>query len=242
MRCYKLGLRLDTFHNRTTKALVTSPQCKGQSAESTCCAQSLTADLQKVTRDHKEMRCYKLGLGLDTFRMVALTKHFAKLEAHVLQAAYARSAPPVTAAAAVLSPYCCRRTVAVLPLDCCILLQRRYGGDARVVVRAAEPVVRAAEPVVRGSHHSLHGASPASQCICPHRRSHLAMLCVGLASGCCSWTTMARSLQVEVALAREDPLRRSWQYCMACVRIRPTRCSSSAGVGVRSCAPGSLTS
>lgn len=50
----------------------------------------MTADLQKVTRDHREMRCYKLGLGLDTFRCVALTKHFAKLEAHVLQAAYAR--------------------------------------------------------------------------------------------------------------------------------------------------------
>ena len=30
------------------------------------------------------------GPGLDTFRMVALTKNFAKLEASVLQAAYAR--------------------------------------------------------------------------------------------------------------------------------------------------------
>ena len=57
-------------------------------------AQSLVMDLQKVTRDHREMRCYKLGLGLDTFRMVALTKHFAKLEAHVLQAAYARCVSP----------------------------------------------------------------------------------------------------------------------------------------------------
>ena len=48
------------------------------------------ADLEKVCKDHREMRCYKLGLGLDTFRMVALTKHFRKLESHVLQAAYAR--------------------------------------------------------------------------------------------------------------------------------------------------------
>ena len=53
-------------------------------------AQSLMADLEKVCKDHREMRCYKLGLGLDTFRMVALTKHFRKLESHVLQAAYAR--------------------------------------------------------------------------------------------------------------------------------------------------------
>ena len=52
--------------------------------------QSLMADLEKVCKDHREMRCYKLGLGLDTFRMVALTKHFRKLESHVLQAAYAR--------------------------------------------------------------------------------------------------------------------------------------------------------
>ena len=43
--------------------------------------QSCTADLQRFTADHAKMRCYPLGLGLDTFRLVALTENFRKLDA-----------------------------------------------------------------------------------------------------------------------------------------------------------------
>jgi trehalose 6-phosphate synthase/phosphatase len=36
------------------------------------------------------MRCYGLGLGLDTFRMVALDANFRKLEESAVAANYAR--------------------------------------------------------------------------------------------------------------------------------------------------------
>ena len=42
--------------------------------------QSFTADLKKLTKEHSKMKCYGLGLGLDTFRMVALMENFRKLE------------------------------------------------------------------------------------------------------------------------------------------------------------------
>ncbi|KAK9853916.1 hypothetical protein WJX84_012449 [Apatococcus fuscideae] len=54
-------------------------------------AQSCTADLQRFTADHAKMRCYGLGLGLDTFRMVALTENFRKLDASALRTAYQRA-------------------------------------------------------------------------------------------------------------------------------------------------------
>jgi trehalose 6-phosphate synthase/phosphatase len=34
------------------------------------------------------MKCYGLGLGLDTFRMVALDANFRKLEDYTVQTAY----------------------------------------------------------------------------------------------------------------------------------------------------------
>jgi hypothetical protein len=51
--------------------------------------QSFVADLKKFTKDHMKMKTYGLGLALDTFRMVALTENFRKLDstslAHVYQ-------------------------------------------------------------------------------------------------------------------------------------------------------------
>lgn len=55
-----------------------------------CAAQSFTSDLQKFTREHGKMKCYGLGLGLNTFKMVALTEHFRKLELPHLLNAYSR--------------------------------------------------------------------------------------------------------------------------------------------------------
>ena len=54
--------------------------------------QSFTSDLEKFTRDHSKMKCYGLGLGLNTFKMVALTEHFRKLELPHLLNAYTRHA------------------------------------------------------------------------------------------------------------------------------------------------------
>jgi trehalose 6-phosphate synthase/phosphatase len=54
--------------------------------------QSFTSDLEKFTRDHAKMKCYGLGLGLNTFKMVALTEHFRKLELPHLLNAYTRRA------------------------------------------------------------------------------------------------------------------------------------------------------
>ena len=43
-------------------------------------AQSFMSDLRKFTREHAKMKCYGLGLGLDSFRMVALMENFCKLD------------------------------------------------------------------------------------------------------------------------------------------------------------------
>lgn len=53
---------------------------------------SYITDLLRVTRNHVAMKCYGLGLGLDTFRMVALDANFRKLEESAVAAAYAGSA------------------------------------------------------------------------------------------------------------------------------------------------------
>ena len=37
-------------------------------------------DLRKFTREHAKMKCYGLGLGLDSFRMIALMENFCKLD------------------------------------------------------------------------------------------------------------------------------------------------------------------
>ena len=54
--------------------------------------QSCTNDLQRFTVDHQKMRCYGLGLGLDTFRLVALAENFRKLDASLLQHKYHKCA------------------------------------------------------------------------------------------------------------------------------------------------------
>ena len=50
------------------------------------------ARMQRVTRNHVTMKCYGLGLGLDTFRMVALDANFRKLEEGHVTTSYATSA------------------------------------------------------------------------------------------------------------------------------------------------------
>lgn len=54
-------------------------------------AQSYVMDLQRFTKHHVTMKCYGLGLGLDTYRMVALDANFKKLEDGNVQAAYTAS-------------------------------------------------------------------------------------------------------------------------------------------------------
>lgn len=54
-------------------------------------AKSYLAELQRVTRNHGTMRSYGLGLGLDTFRMVALDSNFKKLEVVKCLEAFMRS-------------------------------------------------------------------------------------------------------------------------------------------------------
>jgi len=47
-------------------------------------ANSYMSDLSRFTRSHMSMKCYGLGLGLDTFRMVALDANFRKLDEDIL--------------------------------------------------------------------------------------------------------------------------------------------------------------
>ncbi|KAG7667504.1 hypothetical protein KSW81_001205 [Nannochloris sp. 'desiccata'] len=52
-------------------------------------AKSYVADLQRFTKDHSKLQCFDLGFALDTFRMVALTSDFRKLQSEVVMKAYA---------------------------------------------------------------------------------------------------------------------------------------------------------
>ena len=52
--------------------------------------QSYMSDLRNLTKDHQRMKCYALGLGLDTFRMVALTQNFRRLDVGVLMNTFKR--------------------------------------------------------------------------------------------------------------------------------------------------------
>ncbi|WIA31619.1 hypothetical protein OEZ86_002503 [Tetradesmus obliquus] len=54
-------------------------------------AASYVADLARSTKQHVAMKCYGLGLGLDTFRLVALDANFRKLEEPATMAAYRSS-------------------------------------------------------------------------------------------------------------------------------------------------------
>eukprot|EP00879_Flechtneria_rotunda_P018573 GHRR01019489.1.p1 GENE.GHRR01019489.1~~GHRR01019489.1.p1 ORF type:complete len:531 (+),score=203.85 GHRR01019489.1:184-1776(+) len=51
-------------------------------------AASYVQDLARSTKQHVAMKCYGLGLGLDTFRLVALDANFKKLDDQPLLAAY----------------------------------------------------------------------------------------------------------------------------------------------------------
>lgn len=58
----------------------------------TCDAALGRVHAQRVTKNHVTMKCYGLGLGLDTFRMVALDANFRKLEETQVAASYSRCA------------------------------------------------------------------------------------------------------------------------------------------------------
>jgi hypothetical protein len=58
--------------------------------------QSFTSDLQRFTREHSQMMCYTLGLGLDNFKIVALKENFRKLNTEELLQAYGRCAVPLS--------------------------------------------------------------------------------------------------------------------------------------------------
>lgn len=53
-------------------------------------ANSYVQDLARSTKQHVAMKCYGLGLGLDTFRLVALDANFKKLEYATVMASYRR--------------------------------------------------------------------------------------------------------------------------------------------------------
>ena len=78
------------------------PTHSSDAATSCLPLQSFVSDLSRLTQGHSTMKCYGLGLGLDTFRMVALTEHFRRLDAISLMSAYQRSAPQVAWTQALL--------------------------------------------------------------------------------------------------------------------------------------------
>lgn len=55
-------------------------------------AKSYVTDLQRFTKDHSKLQCFDLGFALDTFRMVALTSNFRKLQSDAVVKAYNTSA------------------------------------------------------------------------------------------------------------------------------------------------------
>ncbi|GAB4813526.1 hypothetical protein N2152v2_000572 [Parachlorella kessleri] len=54
-------------------------------------AKSYVADLHRFTTNHSKLQCFDLGFALDTFRMVALTKDFRKLQTDTVMKAYQRA-------------------------------------------------------------------------------------------------------------------------------------------------------
>ncbi|GIL85506.1 hypothetical protein Vretimale_13398 [Volvox reticuliferus] len=54
-------------------------------------AASFVAELQRVTKNHVSMKFYVLGLGLDTFRMVALDANFCRLDERFVASTYSSS-------------------------------------------------------------------------------------------------------------------------------------------------------
>lgn len=51
-------------------------------------AKSFVSDMQRLTRRHTTMKCYGLGLGLDTFRIVSLGENFRRLDPISVMNAY----------------------------------------------------------------------------------------------------------------------------------------------------------
>lgn len=55
--------------------------------------QSFVSDMQRLTRRHTSMKCYGLGLGLDTFRIVSLGENFRRLDPISVMNTYSRLVP-----------------------------------------------------------------------------------------------------------------------------------------------------
>lgn len=54
-------------------------------------AKSFVSDLQKFTSNHSKLQCFDLGLGLNNFKMVALTSNFRKLRTEAVLKSYAKA-------------------------------------------------------------------------------------------------------------------------------------------------------
>ena len=54
--------------------------------------QSFVSDMTRLTKRHNTMKCYGLGLGLNTFRIVALGENFRKLDPISVTHTYSRFA------------------------------------------------------------------------------------------------------------------------------------------------------
>ena len=93
MRCHalSLGLRLGHLVWDSALAFFQGLRTARRRADAVAVmAQSYMSDLRNLTKDHLRMKCYALGLGLDTFRMVALTQNFRRLDVGVLMNAFKR--------------------------------------------------------------------------------------------------------------------------------------------------------
>lgn len=183
-------------------------------------AQSFTADLKRLSKEHAKMQCYGLGLGLDTFRMVALMENFRKLEPTTLLSACSR-----WALIAAAPPCCCH-----LPAGSGDSLGLGLGVLSGQIARSwpARP------------RQMTCGQLPIDISMRADRRP---VWCAGRPGACSCWTTTARSQPTRQACTTRGRTRGrariSWACCAASARTAATRSTSSPGAGVRSSGTGS---
>eukprot|EP00798_Chlamydomonas_sp_ICE-L_P015885 gene15885-22013_t len=89
------GLDEDTTSKRDSMLVVSefvgcSPSLSGAIRVNPWSVESVADGIHaaRVTKNHTTMKCYGLGLGLDTFRMVALDANFRKLEENTVTSCY----------------------------------------------------------------------------------------------------------------------------------------------------------
>ena len=66
--------------NILPSATPATPYCPAPAPHPIPLPQSYITDLQRFTKNHAKLQCFDLGFALDTFRMVALTSNFRKLQ------------------------------------------------------------------------------------------------------------------------------------------------------------------